>query len=337
MGHLNKSHEWFENKVKEYHGNKVELLSTYAGSEKPIDIVYHCEKHGDTFKTINAKNICKPYFLPCKQCQSIRKSKSHKAILGKTKQYYYDRLVEYCKSHGGTVLEKEWTRAKDTYHFKCDNPDHPIFTTTADALYSGEHWCPYCSGRAGNFKEEIAELCREKGGELLSDYVTAGSYVTVRCNKHNYIWNILPNNIRKGRWCPICNMGFNEKVVYDYLKNMQSNFQIQYSFDDLIGKNHEKLRFDFAVFNSKNILISLIEVDDEEHRDRHLGNSLRQISRKEARERDLEKDEYCKSHNIPLHRMEIPFRSFKKWDYDDYYKYINTELKEIINKARMED
>lgn len=337
MGHLNKSHEWFENKVKEYHGNKVELLSTYAGSEKPIDIVYHCEKHGDTFKTINAKNICKPYFLPCKQCQSIRKSASAKKAPKGNKKYYYNRLVQYCKEHGGTVLESEWTTAKDTYHFKCSNPEHPIFTTTADALYSGEHWCPYCSGRAGNFKEEIAELCKEKDGELLSDYVTAGSYVTVRCNRHNYIWNILPNNIKKGRWCPVCNMGFNKKVVYDYLKNMQSNFQIQYSFDDLIGKNNERLRFDFSVFNSKNILISLIEVDDEEHRDRRLGDSKKQISRKEARERDFAKDDYCESHNIPLHRMEVPFRNFKKWDYDDYYRYINTELKEIINKARMED
>lgn len=39
------------------------------GSEKPINLVYHCPIHGDTYTTINAKNICKPYFLPCKKCQ----------------------------------------------------------------------------------------------------------------------------------------------------------------------------------------------------------------------------------------------------------------------------
>ena len=44
-------------------------------------------------------------------------------------------------------------------------------------------------------------------------------------------------------------MGFNEKVVYDYLINMRCNFEIQYSFDDLMGDNNEKLRFDFC--NSK--------------------------------------------------------------------------------------
>lgn len=329
-----KSQEWFENKVQEYHGNKVEVLSKYNGSERPIDIVYHCELHGDTYKTLNAKNICKPYFLPCKKCQSIRKSKSAKSADKGNKKYYYNRLVEYCKQHGGIVLEDEWTRAKDQYHFKCGNPEHPIFVTTADALYSGEHWCPYCSGRAGDFQSELATLCKEKDGELLSEYNGAGNYVTVRCNKHNYIWDILSNNIKKGRWCPICNMGFNEKVVWDYLKNMQCNFDIQYEFDDLIGENNEKLRYDFGILNKNDELIYLVEVDDEEHKDRHFGNSPRQIQRQKAIQRDKIKDKYCADNNIPLYRMEVPFRGFKKWSYDDYYRYINTELKDIVSLSK---
>lgn len=336
MGHLRKSHEWFETKVKSYHGNKVELLSKYNGSEKPIDFVYHCEIHGDTYKTINAKNICKPYFLPCKKCQSIRKSESAKKTDKTNKKYYYQRLVEYCASRNGIVLEKEWTKAKDIYHFKCNNPKHPVFATTADTLYSGEHWCPYCSGRLGNFQKELEFLCKEKNGELISDYKSSGEYVTVKCNKHNYIWSILPNNIKKGRWCPICNMGFNEKVVYDYLTNMHCNFNIQYTFDDLIGNNNEKLRFDFAILNSNNSLVYLIEVDDEEHKDRHFGNSPRQIQRQEAIERDIKKNEYCKNNNIQLYRMEVPFRNFKKWSYEDYYRYINTELKRFVEIAAKE-
>lgn len=329
-----KSQEWFENKVQEYHGNKVEVLSKYNGSENPVDIVYHCEQHGDTYKTLNAKNICKPYFLPCKKCQSIRKSESARNADKGNKKYYYNRLVEYCKQHGGIVLEDEWTRAKDQYHFKCGNSEHPIFVTTADALYSGEHWCPYCSGRAGDFQSELATLCKEKDGELLSEYKGAGNYVTVRCNKHNYIWNILPNNIKKGRWCPICNMGFNEKVVWDYLKNMQCNFDIQYEFDDLIGENNEKLRYDFGILNKNDELVYLVEVDDEEHKDRHLGNSPRQIQRQKAIQRDKIKDKYCVDNNIPLYRMEVPFRGFKKWSYDDYYRYINTELKDIVSLSK---
>lgn len=175
--------------MQNYHGNKAEVLSEYNGSEKPIDIVYHCELHGDTYTTINAKNICKSYFLSRKECQSIRKSES-----------------------------------------------------------------------ARN-------------------------------------------------------------------RNMQCNIQIQYSFDDLVGENNEKSKYDFAIFDNKNKLIYLVEIDDKEYKDRHLGDSPRQIQRQKANKRDKTKNTYCKDHNINLYRMEVPFRGFKKWNYVDYYRYINAELK----------
>ena len=110
--------------------------------------------------------------------------------------------------------------------------------------------------------------------------------------------------------------------------------QIQYTFDDLIGENNEKLKYDFAVLDANDNLVYLVEVDDEEHKDRHFGNSPRQIQRQKAIERDRIKDNYCKTHNIPLYRMEVPFRGNNKWDYEDYYRYINTELKHIVNLSR---
>ena len=100
-----------------------------------------------------------------------------------------------------------------------------------------------------------------------------------------------------------------------------------------MGDNNEKLRFDFAILNSDNSLVYLIEIDDEEHKDHHFGNSPRQIQRQKAIQRDIQKNEYCKKHNIPLYRMEVPFRCFKKWSYEDYYRYINTELKRFIEMA----
>ena len=100
MGHIIKKQDWFEEKVKNYHGDKVEILSDYMGSEKPIDILYHCKEHGDTYSTINAKNICKSYFLPCKPCQNIHKSEkgfgnSH------SKEYF---LKRFCKTPSAPEL-----------------------------------------------------------------------------------------------------------------------------------------------------------------------------------------------------------------------------------------
>lgn len=177
-------------------------------------------------------------------------------------------------------------------------------------------------------------MCKSKNGELLSDYKDACSYVKVKCNDHNYIWDVLPNNLKKGRWCPICSMGFNEKVVWDYLNNMNCNIKIQHKFDDLIGKNNEKLKFDFAIFDNNYNLYCLIEVDDEEHKDRHFGNSKRQLERQESIKRDKLKDKYCLDNNIILYRMEVPFRSNNKWSYSDYYKYIDSKLKKIINMSK---
>ena len=54
-------------------------------------------------------------------------------------------------------------------------------------------------------------------------------------------------------------------------------------------------------------------------------------------QRDIQKNEYCKEHNIPLYRMEVPFRAFNKWNYEDYYRYINTELKRFVEMANSQE
>jgi hypothetical protein len=251
----------------------------------------------------------------------------------KDKQYYFERLKNYCEDHGGKLLSTEWKTAKTIYSYKCSNPQHPVFKSTADALHSGEHWCPYCCGRRGDFEEEIKQIIESKNGLLLSEYINAGTYVKVLCKKHNYDWDILPNNIKKGRWCPICSIPFSEKVVWDYLKSFGLNIEIQYKFDDLQGKNNEKLKYDFAILSNNGVLIYLIEVDDEEHRDNHDNCKKRLI----ARERDRSKDKYCIDNNINLYRMNVPFRQDKKWDYNDYFRYINTELKFIVNLALLKN
>lgn len=326
MGHIIKNQEWFEEKVKKYHGDKVEILSEYNGSEKLINIVYHCKEHGDTYTTINAKNICKSYFLPCKKCQSNNKSIKARNK-NSDKSYYYNRLKEYCESRGGLLLSEEWITAKTVYEFKCGNSEHPMFKSTADALYSGEHWCPYCSGRSGNFEEDINEIIKSKNGELLSSYIHTFEYVSVKCLKHNYIWNITPTNLKKGRWCPICNLPFSEKVVWDYLTSKNLNIRVQYKFDDLNGDNGEKLRFDFAILDNNNSLLWLLEVDDVEHIYNH--TTPRRVK---ARERDVIKDDYCKTHNITLFRMIYPF-SKNKITYDEYYEYINKQLKLLLKEV----
>lgn len=97
---------YFE-KVRTKYGDKVEILSEYQGKERPIVICYHCEKHGDTVKTMVAKNVFDRAFNPCKECKKEKKSIATANAHKMSKEDLYNRLVEYCKSWGGKVIEKD--------------------------------------------------------------------------------------------------------------------------------------------------------------------------------------------------------------------------------------
>jgi len=327
MGVLIDTQEDFENKVKVKYGDKVEILSQYKGGSFPVDFVYHCEKHGDTHKTIHGKNITGKSFQPCQECDSEKKSKN--STRGFPKEYYYKKIKDYCEFMGGDLITKEWTRAKDTYEIDCGNPEHPNFFTTADSLVNKPQWCPYCYGRRGNFEEEIVEIIESKNGKLLSPYIHSNGQVKVICNEHNYIWDIMPLNLKKGKWCPICSLPYSEKVVYDYLIDQGCIVISQYTFSDLVGYNNELLKFDFAILDKEFNLIQLIEVDDDSHR-----YNLTTPDKVLVQERDIIKNDYCNLNNIALYRLE--YRSGAKQDKINfknrewYYKYIKANLLKIL-------
>ena len=328
MGVKLQSTDIYKQKVFAKRGDKVEILSEYLGGTEPIDFVYHCEKHGDTYKTLNAKNVLASCFQPCKQCDIELKSSKGKSK-NMNKDYQYNRLKQFCESKGGKLISTVWTIAKDTYEIHCGNPEHPNFFSNADGvLNSAENWCPYCCGRKGNFEKEITDIINSKNGILLTPYKLSTEHVSIKCNIHNYIWPMMPLNIKKGRWCPVCNLPYSEKVPYDYLvDNYPSyNIRVQYTFDDLMGENGEHLKYDLGILDDTDKLLGIVEIDDDEHRYNHT-----QPRRVKARERDKTKDKYCKDNNIPLFRLEYynGRKMFK--DRDWYYNYIHKNLNEFLN------
>lgn len=314
------STEEYKNKVKDKYGDKVEILSEYLGGTNPIDILYHCNKHGDVYKTLNAKNVFAISFQPCKQCNSELHSKKRNAK-SSDKTYFYNKLKNKAQSKGGVLLSDRWITAKTTYEFMCSNGH--IFKTTADCINSKNQWCPYCYGRRGDFEEEIKSIAKFKNGEILTPYINSSTYVKAKCNIHNYEWDIMPLNIKKGRWCPVCSQPYSENVVYDFLIDNNFKVKVQYTYDDLVSEKDELLRFDFAVFNQNKEFLFLLEVDDKEHR----GNP-KEKRRIIAMKRDIIKNKYCEENSIILYRM--IFDSFNKdlRDYNKYYKYIETYFKQ---------
>ena len=49
------------------------------------------------------------------------------------------------------------------------------------------------------------------------------------------------------------------------LRENQINFKREYTFSDLTGRNNNKLRFDFAIFDSNGDIYSLIEIQGPQH------------------------------------------------------------------------
>lgn len=308
------STEEFKDKIKNKYGNKVEVLSEYMGGTSPIDILYHCDKHGDIYKTLNAKNIFAISFQPCKKCNKEIHSRQRK-IGNSDKNKFYNALKNKVESKGGILLSKEWITAKTTYEFMCSNGH--TFETTADCINSKHQWCPYCYGRRGDFEKEIEEIAKSKNGTILTPYINSLTHVKAKCNIHNYEWDILPSNIKKGRWCPVCSQPYSENVVYDFLINNNFKVKVQYTYDNLKSDKDELLRFDFAIFNKNENFLFLLEVDDKEHRGK--PKEKRRII---SMNRDKIKNKYCEENNIKLYRM--TFDSFNKElrDYNTYYKYI---------------
>lgn len=108
-------------------------------------------------------------------------------------------------------------------------------------------------------------------------------------------------NLTKSCGCITSSIG--ELNIEQILLNNNINYKKEYTFDDLKGEKGRSLRFDFGVLQN-NILVRLIEFDGEQHYNdyRGLWNNINDPLIKRQK-RDQEKNEYAKSHNIPLVRI----------------------------------
>lgn len=110
-----------------------------------------------------------------------------------------------------------------------------------------------------------------------------------------------------------CLISVGQMEIAKILTAKQIDFQEEYSFDDLVTTKGNPLRFDFAIFDNKQISF-LLEYQGEQHyveRDIYFGKQQRLYT-------DPQKKQYCKQKNIPL--FEIA-----------YNENIATKLDTILN------
>ena len=127
-------------------------------------------------------------------------------ICGKNKSAIKRKLTiqemrEIAKSRGGIYLSEIYVNANTTLKWKCSEGHQ--WEATPGNIKSGK-WCPICAGNICSSIEEMNEIARSRGGECLSEeYVNAHSKIKWKCSE-GHEWEASPNNIKRGRWCPIC-------------------------------------------------------------------------------------------------------------------------------------
>ena len=77
----------------------------------------------------------------------------------------------------------------------------------ADHVKNSGHWCPTCNrcGKAPLKLEDLQELARTRGGELLStSYVGCRAKMLWRCGE-GHEWEACANDVKNhGSWCGKC-------------------------------------------------------------------------------------------------------------------------------------
>lgn len=133
------------------------------------------------------------------------------------------------------------------------------------------------------------------------------AYWICKCLKCGTIKPIRGISLRKGmsRSCG-CIKSHGEETIAKILTENNIPYKKEYTFPDLYYKKENcKMRFDFAILDSNNKLIKLIEYDGCQHfqegvRENGWNN---QDSYLEVKKRDEIKNRYCKEHFIKLTRI----------------------------------
>ena len=107
----------------------------------------------------------------------------------------------------------------------------------------------------------------------------------------------------------------NEIIIANFLTANRVKYLREYSFDDLKNKKGNLLRFDFAIFDSNDNIIMLLEYQGAQH---YIDCGCFGLYQREYS--DKMKQEYCETHNIKLY--EIKYN-------EDLEKALKSLLKEI--------
>ncbi|MFM0323284.1 hypothetical protein [Caballeronia glebae] len=113
-----------------------------------------------------------------------------------------ERLHEAARLHQGECLATVYTGSKDRYAFRCARGHE--WTQAARHIWQGV-WCKRCYVFERRISiEQMQAIAAERGGACLStDVIHGRTKLEWKC-RLGHVWLAIPDNIKKGSWCPNC-------------------------------------------------------------------------------------------------------------------------------------
>lgn len=200
-----KTHEEFVREVEEKYKGEYTVLSEYEKSTIKVLVKHNSEKCNNHEWKITPNSLLRGN--GCPKCYAISMRKTNEEFLKEVKTKFKDEysiLSDYVDS-----------KTKIKVRHNCGKCNNYAWITTPEVFLKSKG-CPECYGRKKKTQEEFEKEVKEKYGNeltILSKYVNSETKILVRhnckrCNNHE--WEITPNNLYKGRGCPVC---ANKKAV----------------------------------------------------------------------------------------------------------------------------
>lgn len=270
------------------------------------------EEYVDSHTDIHFKHICGTVFKtkPCRLIHHQRKCPKCKQNPTPTETEVKE-MIKTCKGGDEYLLvsdyEKMHKRAK-FLHIKCGET---FMMKPTEFIRSGKR-CSHCSGvrkyTTETFKDKVLKITN--GYYLvLGDYVNNKTKIKMKHLKCGNVWDVRPDCFLHGSRCPECSRSRGNRIIRRYLEMNNIVFRQEYRINEC--KNKRMLPFDFAVFNSNNELLLLIEFQGKQHYEvvEKFGGEK---GLKERQRNDRIKAKFCNDNNIEL--LEIRYTEIKNID-----------------------
>ena len=180
-------------------------------------------------------------------------------------------------------------------------PKHGIFITNWGGHIIKGRGCPKCAlENQFDTQDDFIKKAKIVHGDLYdyskASYIKATKKVELICTKHGSFFQRPKDHLNNKQGCPKCKESKGERLIMEFFKNNNIQYEYQKSFPDL--KDKGLLFFDFYIPN----LNLCVEFDGEQHF-RSVEGWGGEETFENVQRRDKMKNEYCKNNGIRLFRL----------------------------------